>query len=165
MNKAINFIKGMTYEQFIQDDKTIFAVVRALEIIGEAVKKIAIISFEDLKEYEAGNNSKKINKKNNEWLRGKIIQRTFKKSLWNYSMKILTYLPTFNKNQRNLEQILIDADYTSINCSKCGSKGKINGRMFEYRNCKYKFDKHLNASNNISKRTIEVLRKIASPDA
>jgi len=39
MNKAINFIKGMTYEQFIQDDKTIFAVVRALEIIGEAVKK------------------------------------------------------------------------------------------------------------------------------
>jgi uncharacterized protein with HEPN domain len=24
MNKAINFIKGMTYEQFIQDDKTIF---------------------------------------------------------------------------------------------------------------------------------------------
>jgi uncharacterized protein with HEPN domain len=40
MNKAINFIKGMTYEQFIQDDKTIFAVVRALEIIGEAVKKI-----------------------------------------------------------------------------------------------------------------------------
>lgn len=40
MNKAIKFIEGMSYEQFIQDDKTIFAVVRALEIIGEAIKKI-----------------------------------------------------------------------------------------------------------------------------
>ncbi|MEM3407294.1 MAG: DUF86 domain-containing protein [Nitrososphaerota archaeon] len=40
MNKAIKFIEGMSYEQFIQDDKTVFAVVRALEIIGEAIKKI-----------------------------------------------------------------------------------------------------------------------------
>jgi uncharacterized protein with HEPN domain len=40
MNKAVKFIEGMSYEQFIQDDKTVFAVVRALEIIGEAVKKI-----------------------------------------------------------------------------------------------------------------------------
>lgn len=40
MDKAMRFIEGMSYEQFIQDDKTVFAVVRALEIIGEAVKKI-----------------------------------------------------------------------------------------------------------------------------
>ncbi|MEM2571076.1 MAG: DUF86 domain-containing protein [Thermoproteota archaeon] len=40
MNKAMRFIEGMSYEQFIKDDKTVFAVVRALEIIGEAVKKI-----------------------------------------------------------------------------------------------------------------------------
>lgn len=31
---------GMTFEQFSQDDKTAYAVVRALEIIGEATKKI-----------------------------------------------------------------------------------------------------------------------------
>lgn len=30
----------MVYEEFIKDDKTIFAVTRAIEIIGEAVKKI-----------------------------------------------------------------------------------------------------------------------------
>jgi transposase len=139
----------------------------ALESIEEYNCEIAIISFEDLKDYEVNknNNSKKINKKNNEWLRGKIIQRTFKKSLWNYSMKILTYKPTFNKNQRNLEQILVKARNTSINCSKCGSKGKINGRLFECRNCGYKFDKHLNASNNIAKRIIGYLRTIASPNA
>ena len=138
----------------------------ALNSIKEYNCEIVIISFEELKDYEVNknNNSKKINKKNTEWLR-KIIKRTFEKSLWNYSTKVLTYLPTFNKNQRNLEQILIDADHTSITCSKCGSKGKINGRMFECKYCGYKFDKHLNASNNISKRTIGCLRTIASPDA
>jgi hypothetical protein len=139
----------------------------ALESIKQYNCEIAIISFENLKEYEVNknNNSKKINKKNSEWLRGRIVQRVFEKSLWINSMKALTYLPTFSKNQRNLEQILVKARNTSINCSKCGGKGKINGRMFECRNCGYKFDKHLNASNNISKRTIEVLRIVASPNA
>jgi hypothetical protein len=67
----------------------------ALKSIEEYNCEIAIISFEKLKNYKSGNNSKKINKKNTEWLRGKIIKRTFEKSLWNYSMKVLTYLPTF----------------------------------------------------------------------
>lgn len=40
IDKAENFIEGMTYEEFIKDDKTVFAVIRALEIIGEAVKNI-----------------------------------------------------------------------------------------------------------------------------
>jgi len=34
------FIKDMNYDQFKSDDKTIFAVIRALEIIGEATKRI-----------------------------------------------------------------------------------------------------------------------------
>lgn len=37
---AIEFTKGMNFEDFIQDKKTIFAVARAIQIIGEAVKKI-----------------------------------------------------------------------------------------------------------------------------
>ena len=40
MDKAMNFVKNISYEELIQDDKTAFAVVRALEIIGEAVKNI-----------------------------------------------------------------------------------------------------------------------------
>jgi len=40
IGKTINFVEGMTYDTFIRDEKTIFAVVRALEIIGEAVKNI-----------------------------------------------------------------------------------------------------------------------------
>ena len=40
INKVEKFIKGMTFDQFANDDKTIFAVIRALEIIGEATKNI-----------------------------------------------------------------------------------------------------------------------------
>lgn len=35
-----SFIAGLTFEDFINDDKTNSAVVRQLEIIGEAVKNI-----------------------------------------------------------------------------------------------------------------------------
>jgi uncharacterized protein with HEPN domain len=38
--KAEQFIEGMNFGSFCEDDKTVFAVVRALEIIGEATKKI-----------------------------------------------------------------------------------------------------------------------------
>jgi uncharacterized protein with HEPN domain len=38
--KATAFIGGMTRDEFVRDDKTAFAVVRALEIIGEAAKRI-----------------------------------------------------------------------------------------------------------------------------
>lgn len=46
MDKALKFVEGMSYEEFVQDDKTIFAVLRAIEIIGEAVKNIP----DDIKE-------------------------------------------------------------------------------------------------------------------
>ena len=38
--KALQFIEGMSYEEFLADEKTLFAVVRALEIVGEATKRI-----------------------------------------------------------------------------------------------------------------------------
>ena len=34
------FVEGMAYEEFAADDKTAFAVVRALEMIGEAAKHV-----------------------------------------------------------------------------------------------------------------------------
>lgn len=40
MSKTEEFTQGMDYDRFVKDDKTVFAVTRALEIIGEAVKKI-----------------------------------------------------------------------------------------------------------------------------
>ena len=38
--KAQEFTAGMTFDAFAKDEKTAFAVVRALEIIGEATKQI-----------------------------------------------------------------------------------------------------------------------------
>ncbi len=40
MERAEAFISGMTYREFSKDIKTAYAVVRCLEIIGEAVKNI-----------------------------------------------------------------------------------------------------------------------------
>ncbi len=40
MRDAEQFIEGMTYEQFVNDKKTFNAVVRAIEVIGEAAKNV-----------------------------------------------------------------------------------------------------------------------------
>ena len=40
VEKSADFTRGMTLEEFRKDEKTQYAVVRALEIIGEAAKKI-----------------------------------------------------------------------------------------------------------------------------
>lgn len=37
--KATQFVEGLNHETFAGDDKTQYAVIRALTIIGEAVKK------------------------------------------------------------------------------------------------------------------------------
>ena len=40
IKKAQQFTEGLDFERFTADDKTVFAVIRALEIIGEAAKKL-----------------------------------------------------------------------------------------------------------------------------
>ncbi|HHF43346.1 MAG TPA: DUF86 domain-containing protein [Candidatus Aminicenantes bacterium] len=40
MNNVMAFIKDMSYQEFIKDTKTMYAVIRGIEIIGEAVKNI-----------------------------------------------------------------------------------------------------------------------------
>lgn len=40
INDVENFIDGMEFEDFIKDKKTIYSVVRAIEIIGEAAKNV-----------------------------------------------------------------------------------------------------------------------------
>jgi uncharacterized protein with HEPN domain len=42
MDKAEEFINGLDLPAFNEDDKTSFAVIRCLEIIGEAARKIPI---------------------------------------------------------------------------------------------------------------------------
>ncbi len=40
MKRALNFTKGMKYERFVEDEKTSFAVLRCIEIMGEAARHI-----------------------------------------------------------------------------------------------------------------------------
>jgi len=38
--KALSFVQGLDYEGFCKDDKAMYAVIRAFEIIGEAARQI-----------------------------------------------------------------------------------------------------------------------------
>ena len=38
--KAFDFVKGMEFDKFVEDEKTVYAVLRAIEVIGEAARKI-----------------------------------------------------------------------------------------------------------------------------
>jgi len=40
IDKIGNFIEGLDFDEFAEDDKTVYAVIRALEIIGEATKNL-----------------------------------------------------------------------------------------------------------------------------
>ncbi len=40
IDAATRFIKGMSFNEFTADQKTVYATVRAIQIIGEAAKKI-----------------------------------------------------------------------------------------------------------------------------
>jgi uncharacterized protein with HEPN domain len=38
---GMKFVDGMSFEEFSADEKTIYAVIRALEVVGEATKKVS----------------------------------------------------------------------------------------------------------------------------
>jgi uncharacterized protein with HEPN domain len=40
IEKIDSFIHSMSYEEFVQDDKTVSACIREIEVIGEATKQI-----------------------------------------------------------------------------------------------------------------------------
>ena len=42
IDKINRFIKGLTYSKFVKDEKTVYAVIRCFEIMGEAAKNIPV---------------------------------------------------------------------------------------------------------------------------
>jgi len=54
IEKIEEFVKGMSHEEFLRDEKTQYAVVRALEIIGEAAKKIPPEIKENIRRFPGG---------------------------------------------------------------------------------------------------------------
>jgi uncharacterized protein with HEPN domain len=98
MNDATKFVEGLEYDDFKEDRKTIYAVTRALEIIGEAVKKIP----DSVKSRYA-----KIPWKEMAGMRDKVIHEYFGVDLrrvWNTIKKDIPDLkPTFEKIMKDFE--------------------------------------------------------------
>jgi hypothetical protein len=125
----------------------------ALQSIEKYDVDVVMIAFENLANYKASsNNGKEVNKANSRWLR-RIVKRTFEKALWNYSTKILAYKPI--KNQKNLEQILVNAYKTSKKCSKCGNYVEfISNNEIYCKYCNRHKNRHLNSAGNIARKAI-----------
>jgi transposase len=128
----------------------------ALQSIKKYNADIVAIAFENLSRYKANsNNRKEVNKANNRWLR-RIVKRTFEKALWSYSTKILAYKPI--KNQKNLEQILVNAYKTSKKCSRCGNDVEfISNNEIYCKYCNRHKNRHLNSAGNIARKAIRDL--------
>lgn len=45
------FINGMQYDDFVNDEKTHYAVIRCIEIIGEAVKHVPLPLEKNIRKY------------------------------------------------------------------------------------------------------------------
>ena len=73
MDDAANFVKDMDYNSFLRDRKTVYAVIRALEIIGEAAKNVPI---------EIKNNYPQIPWKDMAGMRDKVIHEYFGDKFW-----------------------------------------------------------------------------------
>ena len=99
MEKAIKFVEGMSFDDFIKDDKTVFAVIRALEIIGEAAKKIP---------NEIRENYPEISWRGMSGMRDKMIHEYFGvnlKLVWEtVKERIPESKPSFDKMLRTLEK-------------------------------------------------------------
>ncbi len=99
MNKALQFVEGMSYDEFSRDSKTVFAVVRAIEIIGEAVKNIP----EDIR-----GKYPRIPWKGMAGMRDKVIHEYFgvdTKVVWDTVKKRISEVkPLFEKMLKDLEE-------------------------------------------------------------
>jgi uncharacterized protein with HEPN domain len=82
INDISNFIKNLSFNEFTEDKKTINAVIRSLEIIGEASKKVS----QEIKE-----NNKNIPWKEMAGMRDKMIHGYF-------DLDLVTIWETVNKD-------------------------------------------------------------------
>jgi uncharacterized protein with HEPN domain len=103
MVKIEKFTKGYDLQRFIADDKTQFAVVKALEIIGEAVKKIPATVKKKYPEIPWHKISGMRDKLVHEYfgINIKVVWRTIKDDIPPLKPLITTIIESLKKNQHS----------------------------------------------------------------
>jgi len=99
MNAAMEFVNDMSYDEFVKDTKTIYATIRSLEVIGEAIKNIP----DDVRKIYPEIPWRKM-----AGMRDKVIHEYFGvrlERIWEAIKKDIPYLkPLFEKILRDLEE-------------------------------------------------------------
>ncbi|ACB53696.1 hypothetical protein cce_4348 [Crocosphaera subtropica ATCC 51142] len=100
---AVEFTEGMNFEAFCQDKKTIFAVTRAIQIIGEAVKKIPDYTRQEYPQVPWKEIAKMRDKVTHQYFSVKlnVVWDTVKQDLPFLSSLITTILVDFTNSSEN----------------------------------------------------------------
>ena len=105
-------------------------------IVEVAKENNAMIAMENLKRlYPVKGNSRKLNRRISNWVRGKIVKCTIYKARW-----------------EGIKVKLVSAKNTSKKCHLCGSQGLRTGANFFCVHCKHSYNADFNASVNIGIR-------------
>jgi len=94
--------------------------------------------------------------------KGKIGKR-YRKRLHKWAYRDLINKIVYKAKLHGVPVVFINPKSTSRTCSRCGSRGKVKGRIFICSKCGLKLDRDLNASRNIARRCLEKYKKQTSP--
>ncbi|WP_420265844.1 DUF86 domain-containing protein [Candidatus Magnetominusculus dajiuhuensis] len=105
IEKAEGFLSGMSYESYVADERTIYAVIKCIEIIGEAVKHIPT---------SVRNKFRGIPWRDMSGMRDKVVHLYFGVKLDMVWLTVKEELPQLKTDIKQLIEYLIKEDDSSV---------------------------------------------------